>query len=103
MKIRWTADASAQLDEVLLYIGEHNPVAAESWLAALVDALEAVSKFPLSGRINPDCNDELLRETLVGPYRVGYLIYPDAIEVVMIWHGARMPPGRGIAGTVGDE
>ncbi|MGE3076044.1 MAG: type II toxin-antitoxin system RelE/ParE family toxin [Dehalococcoidia bacterium] len=44
---------------------------------------------PFVGRKVPEFDLPLLRERIVGPYRLIYLFRPDVVEVVSIVHDAR--------------
>lgn len=67
----------------------------ESWLAGLVEAIDALKddhdRFPIAPerrRVGYD-----LRQKLFGSpahrYRILFALTPDSIEVLRIWHGAR--------------
>lgn len=56
----------------------------------LVAAIERVGLFPESGRVVPEVNDATLREVVYGNYRIVYRVLPEAVEVVTVYHGARL-------------
>lgn len=45
---------------------------------------------PLSGRVVPEIGHESVREIVQGNYRIVYRLRPDTIEVVTVFHGARL-------------
>ena len=49
-----------------------------------------VRLFPESGRVVPEVNDATLREVVYGNYRIVYRVLPEAVEVVTVYHGARL-------------
>ena len=42
------------------------------------------------GRAVPEFNDEVIREVIVGNYRVIYRVRADAVEILTVFHGARL-------------
>ena len=78
-------------------------MAAQRLGEELIKQSEAMAAFPQSGRMVPEKKDPLIRETLVGSYRIVYRV-DDSKKVVAlarIWHGARGTPER-ITGDDGD-
>ena len=53
-----------------------------------------VAKFPKSGRVVPEFQDENIREIIQKPYRIVYRIKKEKmiLEIVRIWHSARGIP-----------
>jgi plasmid stabilization system protein ParE len=60
--------------------------AVRSYVAA-ADRLES---FPLSGRVVPEVGDESLREVVYGNYRMVYRVKAEAVEIVTVFHSARL-------------
>jgi plasmid stabilization system protein ParE len=58
--------------EVQPHISRDNPVAAQRMGEELIKQSEAMAAFPQSGRMVPEKKDPLIRETLVGSYRIIY-------------------------------
>ncbi|MCA8913119.1 MAG: type II toxin-antitoxin system RelE/ParE family toxin [Planctomycetes bacterium] len=103
MKVVWDPEAQQQLNAILEAIAKENPAAAMDWLDELDALLQNAAAFPESGRMAPGRNDPSVCEIIHGDYLVAYLVNRKRIEVLTIWHGARKPPGRGLAGVVEDE
>ncbi len=59
-------------------------------VAQIVRAAGRLEEFPLSGRSVPERPDSKLRELLCGNYRIVYRVTGDLIEVVTVFHGARI-------------
>jgi hypothetical protein len=55
---------------------------------------EGMAAFPLSGRMVPEKKDPLIRETLVGSYRIIYRVDESkkVVALARIWHSARGTP-----------
>ncbi len=43
-----------------------------------------------AGRIVPEVGDDSLREVIYGDYRLVYRLRAESVEVVTIYHGARL-------------
>jgi toxin ParE1/3/4 len=80
--------AETDLAEILDYLDQRNPAAAERLAAALDQRCELLSQFPNMGR----ARDELasgLRSIAVDRYVIFYRVTPSAVEVLRILHGSR--------------
>ncbi len=88
MKIRWTTEASDNLEQIRLHIEEDNPEAAMRIVGAIFDHIGKLIAFPNRGRIG---RKEGTRELVLSPlpYFVVYRVQDDTVEVLYIRHGAR--------------
>jgi len=93
-KVVWTKSARADLKQLVEYISEDNPAAAEHLGLAIIEKIETAGKFPRIGRIVPEEDQEFLRELPYSPYRLIYEIHDDTriVYVVRIWHSYRGSP-----------
>jgi toxin ParE1/3/4 len=93
-KIIWSIQARDDLREIVLFIASHNPAAAETFGLRLMTQTDSLINFPLLGRVVPEKKDENLREIILRPYRIIYLVIPaqQAVAIARIWHGARGEP-----------
>ena len=92
--IFWTPIAVQDLREICDFISRDNPAAAQRMGEELIKEAETMALFPKSGRMVPEKRNPLIRETIVGSYRIIYQV-DDANEVVAlarIWHSARGTP-----------
>jgi toxin ParE1/3/4 len=53
-------------------------------------AVEGLETDPLSGRVVPEVGDDTVREVIHGNYRIVYRVRPDLVEIVTVFHGARL-------------
>jgi toxin ParE1/3/4 len=63
---------------------------AELVVERIVGAVTRLESHPRSGRVVPEVGDKLLREIVQGNYRIVYRLKPDIIEIVTVFHGARL-------------
>ena len=90
-RIFWTPIAVQDLRDI---ISRDNPVAAQRMGEELIKQAEAIALFPQSGRMVPEKKDPLIRETLVGSYRIIYRVDESkkVVALARIWHSARGTP-----------
>lgn len=89
---RYSADANADIEGIVLYIFDLNPVAARHFLDALEEVCELLASHPLLGRLRPEFG-EGLRSFPVGSYLVFYIPATDGIDVARVIYGGRDLPG----------
>ena len=90
----WSPAARRDLQELLSYIGEHDPVAAERFGCGVLNAVERLVRFPESGRTVPEFGDPAIRELIRRPCRIVYRLDTGKrlVELARIWHAARGIP-----------
>jgi toxin ParE1/3/4 len=89
MKVRFTAEAQADLDAIYNYITEHNPSAAQRLKVRLRQRAERLSRFPYSG---PETNQPGIRVLVDSPYLIFYTMADREIVILHVRHGARQRP-----------
>jgi len=67
-------------------------VYADSVLTEIFDAVDRLARFPQSGRVVPEMNNENTREIIVGNYRVIYDTGGDTVHILSVLHGAQLFP-----------
>ena len=92
-KVAWTEPASLQFDEILAFVGQHNPAAAARLGQRIVDKVRLLAASPLLGSIYSPAGSNC-RETLCGNYRIFYRIKESEqrVEILAVWHAARQEP-----------
>jgi addiction module RelE/StbE family toxin len=90
-KVILTQAALNDLKEIVEYISEDDPRAAERLASDLVSRAEALSQMPRRGkavRVRPG-----VRRLVRNPYLIVYRIDEAAkmVKVLRFWHGARDP------------
>jgi plasmid stabilization system protein ParE len=87
------------MDEILGYIAEESPGAAEHVLEAIDSMAESLSELSERGRVVPEIGDPSIREVFVFRYRMLYQVGDDQVRVLGVIHGAmdfaaRFRPGK---------
>ena len=93
-RIFWTPIAVQDLRDICTFISRDSPVAAQRMGEELIKQAEAMALFPQSGRMVPEKNDPLIRESIVGSCRIIYQVdeVDKVVALARIWHSARGTP-----------
>ena len=93
-RIFWTPIAVQDLRDICDFISRDNPVTAQRMGEELIKQAEAMALFPQSGRMVPEKNDPLIRESIVGSCRIIYQVdeVDKVVALARIWHSARGTP-----------
>ncbi len=89
MRVRWTERARAHLLDVFEYIAADDPRAARALLQRIRAATDALRTQPRIGRMVPEVGHEAVRERIVPPYRIVYVVEARAIDVIGVYHSKR--------------
>ncbi len=96
MKLRWSNQASRDLDAIFDYIAVDNPDAALRWVRRLQARAEAAVLAPLAGRVVPELSRGDVREVFLRSYRIVYRVLEDELFVLTVFEGHRLLP-EGVA------
>ena len=91
MRLRFSAEAHAQISHIHSYVARHNPRAASAVVDRIRRAAELLSDFPLIGR---EGREPGTREWVVRglPYIIVYELGvsdPEELMVLAVFHGAQ--------------
>lgn len=87
-KIEWSELAIADLQSIHEYISQDSAFYANRLIDKIASRVNQLERFPQSGRIVPEFNNEMIRELIEGSYRIVYQIRNNCIGVVRIHHSA---------------
>lgn len=85
----WSPQAINDLAEIRAYIARDSPAWADLTVRRLVKAVEHLEQFPDAGRSVPECQSPVLREVIMGSFRLVYRRQPDKVEIVTVFRGSR--------------
>jgi plasmid stabilization system protein ParE len=93
MRVGYSEDAAARLEEIIEHFFSVNPFAASRFLVNLERAHARVCKFPRSGSRLRQFSHQEFREFIVRPYRFFYYVEErrKMIWIVDVWHSAQVP------------
>ncbi len=89
MKIEWTEPALLDLESIRDYIGRDSEYYATRLVGKIIEAVEALEKFPEMDRSVPEAEEENIRELLFYNYRIIYRVEPERILILTVIHSAR--------------
>ena len=84
--MRWTPEASGQLEVAVKHIRQDSPVVARNVAQTVIDRIEQLAVFPGLGRPGEVSGT---RELVSPPYVVVYRYSEEIVEILHIWHGAQ--------------
>lgn len=88
-KVVWTELAWRDLETTAEYIAEDSPGYASSFVERIRDRARSLSELAFRGRIVPELKESIVRELLIGSYRLLYEIHDRTIYILGLIHGAR--------------
>jgi toxin ParE1/3/4 len=88
-EVRWSLTAMSDLRDIEEFVARDSPVYAVRLTDRLVEAVERLETFPLSGRMVPEFERQDLREVIFGSYRVVHLVEEEVVTVLRVVHSAR--------------
>lgn len=89
-EVRWTPQASDDLEAITNFITSDSPQYASLFAIDVLTCVERLVTFPRSGRMVPELNDPAVREIILGNYRIVYRVRQDIVELLTVYHGARL-------------
>ena len=90
VEVRWTLQAVEDLDSITEFIAKDSTQYARLFVSDIFQAVERIADFPKSGRVVPEIHDPGIREVILGSYRLVYRLKDDQIELLTLFHGARL-------------
>lgn len=72
-----------------MWIGRRSPRSGQRFRQTILRRLRLLADSPFSGRRVAEQPDENLREVLVGPYQIAYLVETHRVLVLRIWDARR--------------
>ena len=91
VEITWDEYALENIQEIYDFIAKDSIHYAEIQINKLVERIEVLKTFPLSGKIVPEFGIDSVRELVEGNYRIMYELFSeDSIGILTIHHSARL-------------
>jgi plasmid stabilization system protein ParE len=99
-QIGYTSRAEADIHAAFEWIAVDSPQSAAKWRKGLIDAIETLQDFPLSGPLAPESMAfkaeirQLLYGKEHGVYRILYTVRKQTVYILHIRHSARKRMGE---------
>ena len=88
--IVWTPQAIADVEGIRAYIARDSVRYAAFIAEQIVEAVDRLAAFPLSGRVAPELRQKTVREVIYGNYRIVYRVTEPAVQVLTVFHASRL-------------
>lgn len=89
-QVSWTPQAENDLDAIAEFIAEDSPHFASLFVLDILQAAEQLVKFPRSGRMVTEIEDQTIREIIQGNYPIIYRLRAELVEILTVFHGAQL-------------
>ena len=76
-EVVWGFRARSDLRLAISHIESDSPTAARSFASAIIQASRSLSTLSERGRVVPELGQDMVRELLLGRYRLVYELFPD--------------------------
>lgn len=86
MNLVWSPEAARQLRDIVEYIANDDPAAAEGVLVRIQDVASELCQFPYLGRPASVAGFRVFAIHRL-PYLVVYRVRDDTVEIASVWHG----------------
>jgi plasmid stabilization system protein ParE len=94
MSIHYTPEAVNDLNRLREFIADKNPYAAQRIAGELLEGINKLKVFPKMGiQVSRAPDPSILRDLLIGPYTVRYLIVSEQIHILRLWHNKEIERG----------
>ena len=87
-RLTWADPALADLERICDYIARDSPRQASLLVQRAFAATDRLSDFPRPGRVVPECGNDTIRELLLQPYGIVYILTEGEVLIVMVQHSA---------------
>lgn len=91
-EIIWAPQALEDAEAIRDYLSRSSASYATLLIERIVAAVARLESHPRSGRVVPELADPSVREIIVRDYRVVYRLQHDVVEILTVFHGARLFP-----------
>ena len=89
-EVSWALGARQDLKDIVDYIAVTNPLAAQEWLADVLERAGKLNQYPEMGRAIPETANVRYRELMMGDYRIFYEVTIREIRIFGILHSRRL-------------
>ena len=89
-EVVWSPRAIDDVEAIAVYISIDSTAYAAAVVKKILTTTRNLSRFPFSGRIVPEFEDESLREQLVYSYRIIYRVQHHAVTIAAVIHGKQL-------------
>ncbi len=85
-RVVWTEGARRELDAAIAFVADESLDGAIRLLEDILNSADSLHSMPDRGRVVPERDDPIIRELLVGPYRLLYHATESDVAIVAVLH-----------------
>ena len=89
-KIKWTPQSLEDIDTIADFIARDSSYYAGLFIVKVFEAVERLELFAESGGMVQEINLKEIRELVMGNYRIIYRVKDDIVEILTVYHSARL-------------
>ena len=89
-EVRWTLQAADDLEAIADFIASDSPHYASLFVMDVLASVNRLNSYPKVGRVVPELEDPVIRELILGSYRIIYRVKVDLVEILTVYHAARL-------------
>jgi len=89
-RVVWSTRAVEDLEAIAHYIAADSAAYAAAVVKTILNTTHRFSRFPFSGRVVPELQDQSIREGFAYSYRVIYRVENNVVTVAAIVHCKRL-------------
>lgn len=89
-KLQWTRAAKADLQGIKGYIAQYAPRVGASYIRRIRERCQKITALPFAAPVVEEFQNEHIRETYYGSYRIIYEVGEETVVVLRVIHGARL-------------
>ena len=91
-RVRWTSQATEDLQSIRDFIARDSPRYAAFVVERLVAAVDILERFPLAGRRVPEHSRPDVRELVRPPYRIVYRVFDGGVDIATVFRASKEIP-----------
>ena len=89
ISIVWTDQAVEDVEAIRSFIARDSVRYAALVVEQIVDVVDRLERFPFSGRVVPELQDQTIREVILSNYRIVYRVTADIVQILTVFHASR--------------
>jgi len=90
MTIVWSVQSQDDLREIRRFIARDAPDTATAYIRRLRKSVRRLRSFPEAGVVVTEAANSRIREIYFGQYRIIYELTSSRIEILTVYHSARL-------------
>jgi len=91
VEVNWTDQAIDDISNIAKFIAKDSEKYATIQTQIFFARVRILEKIPFAGRIVPDSDNKLIRELILGNYRLIYFIVgKNRVDIITVHHGSML-------------